>query len=333
MKQSLLSYILSVFVFVTLLFSVFLFFTSNLSILKIIKDTSSYSVSENYFLLIAISLIILSLSLLFKNKIETKIEEFKNSNPVQGVAIFIGVVLATSGFEMFKDGKITIMYMVFTISFLTIVINTTLHAIFYRKDRLIEEKHLNDKLKLLNNIMSQNGFKQIINVKEVQKIEENSDTIVVFTENLETDYGEQQIGSNKGLLSESVAKNLNDKKEYTYRYFLKNNQNNKKAIKKYIEYMMNEKSVKNLKAKVEFFLIYPEDYHFFSEVYIYKQVENKKAQEDIAVEWMPSLGKIGDADDQYYVKLASSQVLLLNEVIINLSSKYSKYIPEGMKNE
>ena len=113
---------------------------------------------------------------------------------------------------------------------------------------------------------------------------------------------------------------------------MKENPHNIKAIEEYCKYMISkgvDESI--LRKKVAFHLILPEDYGFFSEVYIYKN--NKPEQSDSAVEWMPSLGTLGDKDDQYFVRLDDNQVLFLNEVVVNLMAKYTPYNDEKVSND
>ena len=261
-----------------------------------------------------------------------KFKLFIESDTAKGLAIFVTVVIAGSVFEMFKDKKIDMLYMIIAISFLTILINTTLHSILYKSDRVKDQEESNKKLALLKNIMDKNGFNQIIDVNEVEKIEELADTIIVFTEDLETDYGEKEEVSNKGLLSEVVKDNLlNKKKNIKYKYLMKENPNNIKAIGEYRKYMIEKCGYENILQKVTFYLVLPEDYGFFSEVYIYKN--NKPEQSDSAVEWMPSLGTLGDKDDQYFVRLDDNQVLFLNEVVVNLMAKYTPYNDEKVSND
>lgn len=272
---------------------------------------------EDIYILSALFIIIFLMAVWKRDWLKKKLKKIEENDLTKNIFVFVTVVLVGSVFETFKDKKIDVLYMVIVISIMTIVINGTLHAILYKKDKLKQIDENNKKLSLVSKIMDKNGFNQIINVNQLKEVEAAADIIIVFTEDLSTDYGGKNEKSNEGLMSSIVKNNLDLKKKYEY--FLKNNEHNRNAVEDYYKYM-NKEDKDLTTGKVSFYFIEPEDYCFFSEVYIYK---NKiRTEPDSAVEWMPSLGKLGDPNDQYYVNLEGNQVLFLNEVILNLKAKY-----------
>ena len=199
----------------------------------------------------------------------------------------------------------------------------------------------NVRLDILKTIMSDNGYDQIITLKQVSELELNADSISVVTEDLLTDISKEKfceyknIGNDDtvGIFYSEVHENLNRKNPVSYTYFLKDNG---ESSKKNIELFMDSH---NDPINVNFILIPKDEFCFLSEIYLYKCKKdkvknnifkdnvittNKATYQHYAVEWLPSISN-QLSKNMFYINLNSKQVNTLSDILHVLEKKY-KYI-------
>jgi len=240
------------------------------------------------------------------------------SSATQNIIAFSSVVLASTLFDLFADGKYRMIWVVLIISLTTII----LHIIYNKiaNTSLAQKRHtrLNTHFTLLEKVMSCKGYQLILNAAKLETIEDRSQEIYVFTENLTTDIPGEYIrnsienSENIGLFSEIVALNIPQGKQYTY--FLKNSKENIEHIHEFYHFHFMDKKNIDFRKNISFYLVESVDFTFFTEVYLYKD----KQLHDMAFEWLPALGEVNNPDKQFYLELSSSQVQDLNEIIIEI---------------
>lgn len=192
---------------------------------------------------------------------------------------------------------------------------------FAIKKYLQYDEHLN----IIDKIMSCKGFHLILKASELEKIENQSEEIYVFTENLITDIPKEKINNieknseNIGLFAQIVSTNIPKGKKYTY--FLKDNKKNREYVKEYYAYHFSSEENKMYSKNIIFYFVKESEFTFFTELYLYKD----DIVHDKAFEWLPSIGEINDADKQFYLELSSEQVENINEIIIELKNPIMKF--------
>lgn len=266
----------------------------------------------------------------FENSFSKNIE---TSSTYQNVFAFTSVVLASTLFELFTDGKYRMIWIVIIISITTILFHVLYEKIsntnFAIKKYLQYDEHLN----IIGKIMNCKGYHLILNASELEKIENRSEDIYVFTEDLITDIPEEYItdfgykSENIGLFSKIVSANIPKQKKYTY--FLKENSNNRQYVKDYYNYHFASDKNKEYSNNINFYFVKESEFTFFTELYLYKDDE----MHDLAFEWLPAIGEINNADKQFYLELSSEQVENINEIIIELKDPTKKYTYNDYKKE
>lgn len=193
---------------------------------------------------------------------------------------------------------------------------------FAKKRYLQYDEHLN----IVDKIMNCKGYQLILKASELEKIENQSEEIFIFTENLITDIPRESItnlegkAENIGLFANIVSDNIPNKKKYTY--FLKDNDNNREYVKDYYAYHFSlSKSNETYSQNINFYFVKESEFTFFTELYLYKD----SVAHDMAFEWLPSLGEINNADKQFYLELSSVQVENINEIIIELKNPTMRF--------
>jgi hypothetical protein len=177
------------------------------------------------------------------------------------------------------------------------------------------------------------GYNLILNASKLEKIENRSEEIYVFTENLTTDIPEDKIKNpnplweNIGLFSDLVASNIPNNKKYTY--FLKDTIDNIQHIKEYYKHHFASSENLTYVKNINFYLVDVTDFIFFTELYLYKD----DILQDMAFEWLPALGEVNKADKQFYLELSSEQVQHINEIIIELKTTSKIYNYNNFKEE
>lgn len=277
------------------------------------------------------------LFILKKLKPETIEDSFtKNintSSAYQNIFAFTSVVLASTLFELFTDGKYRMIWVILIISITTIVFHILYEKISKTNEARKHYSEYNEHLILIEKIMQCKGYNLILNASKLEEIENLSEEIYVFTENLTTDIPKEKINNidssweNIGLFSDIVETNIPNNKKYTY--FLKNTLENKQHVKEY--YSHHFASAENLKYinNINFYLVDVTDFTFFTELYLYKDDEIQ----DKAFEWLPALGEINKADKQFYLELSSEQVQHINEIIIELKTTCLLYSYSDFKKD
>jgi len=192
---------------------------------------------------------------------------------------------------------------------------------FTKKRYLQYDEHLN----IIDKIMNCKGYHLILKASELGKIENQSEEIFVFTENLITDIPKENISQiegnseNIGLFAKIVSTNIPKGKKYTY--FLKDNNKNREYVKEYYAYHFSLETNKEYTKNVVFYFVKESEFTFFTELYLYKD----DIAHDMAFEWLPSIGEINNTDKQFYLELSSEQVENINEIIIELKNPAMRF--------
>ncbi len=224
-------------------------------------------------------------------------------------------------------------WIVFIISITTIFFHVLYDKIsntnFAKKRYLQYDEHLN----IIDKIMNCKGYQLILKASELEKIENQSEEIFIFTENLITDIPSESIteleenAENVGLFSKIVSDNIPNKKKYTY--FLKGNNMNREYAKDFYRYHFSlSKNNEAYSQNINFYFVKESEFTFFTELYLYKD----DVAHDMAFEWLPSLGEINNADKQFYLELSSEQVENINEIIIELKNTSEIFNYKDYKN-
>jgi len=251
--------------------------------------------------------------------------KIKTSSAYQNVFAFTTVVLASTLFELFTDGKYRMIWIIFIISIVTIFFQFIYEKVANTNRSIDEYRQYDEHLKLIEQIMQCKGYHLILKALELEKIEETAEEVYVFTEDLTTDIPAEEIRvldstlENIGLFASIVASNIPKGKKYTY--FLKDDLNNREYIKDYFTYHMRDEQNLKYAKNIQFYLVKPSEFTFFTELYLYKDDVRK----DMAFEWLPALGEINDANKQFYLELSSQQVQNINEIIIELKTTSCTY--------
>ncbi len=254
----------------------------------------------------------------FTKKLET-------STSKQNIFAFASVVLASTLFDLFNDSNYKMIWIVIIISILTILFHFIYDKVAHTNEAIRHQHEYNTHLTLIEKIMQCKGYNLILNAVAIEKIENRSEEIYIFTENLTTDIPKDAISDlkddhdNIGLFADLVQVNIPKGKKYTY--FLKNNLENIAYIKDYYAYHLSSHNLRAYAKNIAFYLVEPQDFTFFSELYHYKD----DLMHDMSFEWLPSLGELGDPDKQFYLELSSSQVQNINEIIVELKSSALRF--------
>jgi len=248
------------------------------------------------------------------------VKNLETSSATQNIVAFSSVVLASTLFELFTDGKYRMIWVILIVSITTIIFHILYEKI--SKTNVSKQRYTeyDEHLTLIEKIMHCKGYHLILNASKLEVIEDRSDDIYIFTETLTTDIPENEIThlddflENVGLFSNIVAQNIPNGKRYTY--FLKDTKNNREHIEEYYNYHFINTQNSNFRENVNFYLIDEVDFTFFTELYLYKDDEFS----DMAFEWLPALGEINNPDKQFYLELSSEQVQNINEIIIELKT-------------
>lgn len=248
-------------------------------------------------------------------------ERLSTSTSSQNVFAFISVVVASTLLDLFTSEKFNMLWIVLIISILTIVFNVLYEKVKDKNNAIDSKEAYKTGLSLLEQIINCKGYSLIKNAKELTPIENNADEIYVFSENLLTDIGKECIDEpyeNKGLFANLVAENIPKGKRYIY--LLKDTKENRKYFKLYEKYHFHQKNEK-FKQNVAFYFIPESDFCFFSEIYLYKDIK----KQDIAFEWIPSIGEKDNENKQFYLQLSAEQTQNLNEILCELMISYERY--------
>jgi len=260
-------------------------------------------------------------------------KNLNTSSAYQNIFAFTSVVLASTLFELFTDAKYRMIWVVVIISITTIVFHILYDKISKTNDSKKIYTEYDEHLTLIEKIMQCKGYNLILNASKLETIENKSEEIYLFTENLITDIPKEKIKNvhssweNIGLFSDIVKTNIPNNKKYTY--FLKNTIENIEHIKEYYSYhFVLEENLKYTK-NINFYLVDIIDFTFFTELYLYKDDEIQ----DKAFEWLPALGEVNKSDKQFYLELSSEQVQHINEIIIELKTTCELYNYDKFKKE
>ncbi len=261
------------------------------------------------------------------------IKNLETSSATQNIIAFSSVVLASTLFELFTDGKYRMIWVILIISITTIVFHIIYEKISKTDISNQRYNEYDEHLTLIEKIMHCKGYHLILNASKLEAIEDRSDEIYVFTEDLTTDIPKNKIKNvqkpieNPGLFSSLVARGIPNKKIYTY--FLKDTSENKKRIHEYYDYHFADTKNLAFRENINFYLIDEIDFTFFTELYLYKD-DNYP---DMAFEWLSTLGEKNNPNKQFYLELSSKQVENINEIIIELKTTGIYYNYESYKKD
>ncbi len=191
----------------------------------------------------------------------------------------------------------------------------------------------NNRLSILEKIMTDNGYDQIVTLKQVSELEQNAHSISVITDSLLTDLDEHVLNQQKnidddtvGILYSEVKHNLS--KGISYEYFIKDYGDETRQI---IDIF--NKSHNNPK-NVSFVLIPQAEFCFFSEIYVYsceskniknsvfaQNIEKGKKYAHFAVEWLSAISN-HHTKSMFYINLEKQQVNDIQKILLGLEKKY-----------
>lgn len=256
-------------------------------------------------------------------------EQIRTSTTSQNIFAFISVVIASTFLDLFSDQNYHMLWIVLVISVLTILFNFLYEKVSNKNDEIDSKEKYANGIALMEQIIDCKGYGLIKNTTNIEEIEEVSDEIYIFSENLITDIKKDSVNDdfeNKGLFFDIVNQNIPKGKKYIY--FLKDTNTNREYHELYTKcHFNNDNEV--FKKNISFYFIPEDEFCFFSEIYLYKDTENS----DMAFEWVPSLGEEGVEEKQFYLQLSSEQVQNLNEIICELMISHKKYPLFGVEND
>ena len=228
-------------------------------------------------------------------------------------------MLASTSFDLFQKKEFQMIGIIVVMSITTIMFHFLFQKISNTKFAIEKWVMYDEHLQIIDKIMDVRGYSLIVKAFELERIEDKAKEIFVFTENLVTDipkecFHEKEMEGNKniGLFVSIVSENIPKGKKY--KYFLKNNKENRGYIKHYFKYHFLKEKNKQFRENITFYLISEAEFTFFTEMYLYKGLEG----DDMAFEWLPAIGEHNDIDKQFYLSLSPSQVENINEIGIEM---------------
>lgn len=247
-------------------------------------------------------------------------EKIQTSTTSQNILAFLSVIIASTFIDLLADKNWHMIYIVVVISGLTIFFSFLYEKVSNINNELDSKEAYKKGLSLLEQIITCKGYSLIKNASKIGEIENQSDEVYIFTENLATDIGSEMISDeheNKGLFANLVKSNIPFGKKYTY--FVKNTQKNRDYLQPYYDFHFAS-SNKSYINNVSFYFIPENEFLFFSELYLYKD----RTKNDVAFEWIPSIGEKGNEDKQFYLQLSSVQTQNINEIMCDIMISYNK---------
>lgn len=256
-------------------------------------------------------------------------DQLKTSTTSQNIFAFVSVVVASTFIDLFSNQKFHMLWIVVTISILTILFNYLYEKVVNKNSEIDTKEEYKRGLDLIEQIISCKGYGLIKDAEAIEEIEDKADEIYIFSENITTDIPQTYVDEefdNIGLFSGIVAQNIPNEKRYIY--FLKDSKVNRKYHKVYCKHHFKGEN-SQFKKNVSFYLVPEDEFCFFSELYLYKDTKNH----DTTFEWIPSIGEKNDPDKQFYLELSSEQTQNINEIICELMVSCSKLELNGEENE
>ncbi len=252
----------------------------------------------------------------------------QTSSTTQNIFTFTSVVIVSTFLDLFSNQKYDMLWIVLIISILTIIFSFIYEQVSNTSNVVKTNEEYSRSLNLIEHIFSCKGYNLIKNAKEIENIENSSDEIYIFSENLITDIPQSEDINghydNSGLFFDVVSKNIPNGKKYIY--FLKDTEINRNFQISYYKNHFNNPLKEEFKKNITFYFINESDFCFFSEIYLYKI----KGAKDRSFEWIPSLGELNNVDKQFYLELSPQQTQVLNEMICELIISLDKvYIKEN----
>jgi len=176
---------------------------------------------------------------------------------------------------------------------------------------------LEEKLEIVRAILESTKHEKILSLDKIKEIELESKEVFVFSQDMSRDVknmGQFAEGTfNIGTFYQTVKNNLlTGKVKYTY--FLKKDSHWKHFIHSFSK---SYTTLDKLDDKVNFFLINPEKYFFYDEIYLYKMIDGKY----LAFEFLPSISN-EEEELLFYLELDERQINRLVAIKNNLIQKY-----------
>jgi hypothetical protein len=202
-----------------------------------------------------------------------------------------------------------------TIVVLSILIYTIVDLLFDRSDHAVLSKQLDDKLKVVQEMLETKGLQTIVTNDDIEKEEEKADEIKLIVENLNHDI-------NNGKYFDEVHKNIKEGKQYTY--YLKYDIDTHSQIEAHNNAHYEKiKERQNVKEPI-FVLIPANEYSFFSDIYIYYGRNGSKYLSKKAFELLPNLTRFDAYGEEtlFYLEFSKEQTDKLNNILHKINQQY-----------
>ena len=184
-----------------------------------------------------------------------------------------------------------------------------------------QSKKMGEHLTLVESMIETKGLETIVTSDKITDVENNSDEIIMILDNLFLDLpveyrkSFEDTSDDFGTFFKPVHENIKKGKQYTY--YLKYDNNTHNAINLHMKahYYTLQNEVKNIKEPI-FILIPSSEFSFFSDIYIYKNSNDKSKS---AYEWLPTLTK---NKTLFYLQFDINQTNKLEHILITTKKKY-----------
>lgn len=270
-----------------------------------------------------------------KNSIINKILGYLDKNQKVVISLTLLIVICGILLEQLKEnGSINIEQsptFISIIVILSLIIYGIIDLILDKSDHDILSQQMYSKLEILDTMINSKGLDKIVDNTKVEKIEIDANEIHLILDNLHTDLSpdkksnysldDKKSEAKFGLFFDEVHKNINNGKKYVY--YLKHTLTINKEINDFIE----SHNIKDTHKVPSFILIPSDEFTFLSDIYLYKDTNNKPLN---AFEWLESIElKHEDSSEQkdktlFYLQLEKKQLNHLNSILKNLIQKYGK---------
>jgi len=196
-----------------------------------------------------------------------KIATFLQHPLMIGVYTFIAIIISLSVDRLQDTLSLTEIIIGFGGVFLIVSLGIVLTVLL---NKLKHQEEFEDKLNDLKSIIIASNMTWLVSEKYVAHLEKHSEETWVFSQDLTNDLNKESE------IFHAVEENL--QKGNIYKYFIPDTPKNLRNLADY------KKLHKYKAGQVEFYVVNPIEYLFYTEIYVY---DVGQAQDQKAVEWLP----------------------------------------------